>query len=74
MNQPVEEKICVVTVRMPEAMHKLLKIEAHQKLVSLNQLCLAKLRQHLASDAIKHEWTNGKEGTATTNGAASASE
>ena len=35
----------VVTVRLPPALHEVLKLEAHEAFASLNSLCIAKLIQ-----------------------------
>lgn len=40
---PEAERLSVITVRLPERLHELLKQEAHNKRTSLNKLCLEKL-------------------------------
>ncbi len=38
-----EERIRVITVRLPESLHEALKDEAHVHRTSMNQLCISKL-------------------------------
>jgi hypothetical protein len=51
---PVEETprepTRVITVRLPKSLHESLKIEAHARNTSLNQLCIAKLNLDLIGD------------------------
>ncbi len=42
----------VITVRVPVELHNALVEEAYQKRTSLNQLCLAKLRQTIAQELV----------------------
>lgn len=46
---PNRPRIATMTVRLPASEHRLLKEEAWQRKTSLNQLCVAKLRQPLPS-------------------------
>lgn len=42
----------VITVRMPKSLHELLRDQAGQKGVSINQLCISKLLQMVENDMI----------------------
>lgn len=42
---PTEDKVRVITVRLPKAMHEVLRNEAHEHHTSMNKLCISKLVQ-----------------------------
>ncbi|MCO6456272.1 MAG: toxin-antitoxin system HicB family antitoxin [Pirellulaceae bacterium] len=42
-----DEPMRMITVRLPKSLHEVLKAEAHQKQLSMNKLCIAKLIQIL---------------------------
>ena len=42
------ENTRVITVRLPASLHESLKVEAHDKKTSINQLCISKLLQVLS--------------------------
>lgn len=42
-----KENTRVITVRLPASLHESLKVEAHEKNTSINQLCISKLLQVL---------------------------
>jgi predicted HicB family RNase H-like nuclease len=44
----VKENTRVITVRLPASLHESLKVEAHEKKTSINQLCISKLLQVLS--------------------------
>ncbi len=44
----LREPIRVITPRIPKSLHESLKAEAHERGVSLNRLCIAKLGEPLA--------------------------
>jgi predicted HicB family RNase H-like nuclease len=43
-----KENTRVITVRLPASLHESLKVEAHEKNTSINQLCISKLLQVLS--------------------------
>jgi predicted HicB family RNase H-like nuclease len=43
-----KENTRVITVRLPASLHESLKVEAHEKKTSINQLCISKLLQVLS--------------------------
>lgn len=45
----------VITVRLSAELHEFLCNEAHDNRTSLNQLCIAKLRQAVPSEAIDRD-------------------
>ena len=47
-----QEKIRVITVRMPSSMHELLKSESFEKKTTMNKLCISKLLQVIADPLI----------------------
>lgn len=44
-NDQVREPNRVITVRLPKSLHEALRTQAHSKEMSLNQLCITKLRE-----------------------------
>ncbi len=42
---PLQEVTRVITVRLPKSLHESLKVEAHSRHTSMNQLCISKLLQ-----------------------------
>lgn len=46
-----KENTRVITVRLPASLHESLKVEAHEKNTSINQLCISKLLQVLSDGA-----------------------
>jgi predicted HicB family RNase H-like nuclease len=42
----------VITVRLPKSLHESLKAESHQRLMSMNQLCISKLLQIIDNDLV----------------------
>ena len=42
----------VITIRLPESLHTKLAAEAHEKYTSMNQLCVAKLRQAVVDGTV----------------------
>jgi hypothetical protein len=47
-----KENTRVITVRLPASLHESLKVEAHEKKTSINQLCISKLLQVLSDGAL----------------------
>jgi hypothetical protein len=47
-----EERIRVITVRLPESLHDALKDEAYARRTSMNQLCISKLLQFIEDNLI----------------------
>src|SRR5262245_3911720 len=47
-----KENTRVITVRLPASLHESLKVEAHEKNTSINQLCISKLLQVLNDGAM----------------------
>jgi len=47
-----EVRLRMITIRVPEAIHELLKEEAHDHRTSLNQLAISKLLQPIAQDYV----------------------
>jgi len=60
---PLEEPQTVITVRLPQSLHKLLRAEAQDRKVSMNKLCIAKLVQVLEGEM--NEANSGKSGDAS---------
>jgi predicted HicB family RNase H-like nuclease len=50
-----EERIRVITVRLPESLHEALKDEAHVHRTSMNQLCISKLLKIIENDMIPND-------------------
>ncbi len=42
----------VITVRLPKSLHESLRVEAHQKRTSMNQLCISKLLQIIGTEFV----------------------
>jgi predicted HicB family RNase H-like nuclease len=47
-----DEPIRVITVRLPESLHKALRHEAHNYKTSMNKLCISKLLQVIGDDLV----------------------
>jgi len=47
-----DEPIRVITVRLPESLHKALRHEAHNHKTSMNKLCISKLLQVIGDDLV----------------------
>jgi hypothetical protein len=47
-----DEPTQVLTVRIPKSMHDSLRVEAHEKLTTLNKLCISKLLQTIDGEKI----------------------
>ena len=47
------EPLKVITVRLPQSLHELLRAEAHERHTSVNRLCISKLLQALQTDQEK---------------------
>jgi predicted HicB family RNase H-like nuclease len=45
----------VITVRLPKSLHESLRVEAHQRRTSMNQLCISKLLQQIADALVPIE-------------------
>ena len=50
-----QEPTRVITVRLPQSLHELLRVEAHQHCTSMNQLCISKLLQMIEKDLVPGE-------------------
>jgi len=50
-----KEPTRVITVRLPQSLHESLKVEAHDRRTSMNQLCISKLLQVIDSDLVPTE-------------------
>jgi predicted HicB family RNase H-like nuclease len=50
-----EERIRVITVRLPESIHNALRAEAHLYRTSMNQLCISKLLQCIDEDLVPND-------------------
>ena len=59
MTEPNQTR--VITVRLPAELHESLCNEAHDNRTSLNQLCIAKLRQAVPSEAIDRDCRKKKK-------------
>jgi predicted HicB family RNase H-like nuclease len=51
----VEEPTCVVTVRLPKSLHEALRIEAYERMTSMNKLCISKLLQFIEAEMVPTE-------------------
>src|SRR5690606_9089517 len=61
-----QEPTAVITVRLPKSLHDALRLEAHDRRISMNKLCIAKLVQSLdASAAAVDSGDEEAEGTAS---------
>jgi len=50
-----KEPIKIITVRIPASLHESLRAEAHDRRVSMNQLCISKLLQEVEkTDSPRH--------------------
>ena len=61
-----QEKIRVITVRMPSSMHELLKSESFEKKTTMNKLCISKLLQVIADPlipSVAHRVASKKKGS-----------
>ncbi len=61
-----QEKIRVITVRMPASMHELLKSESFEKKTTMNKLCISKLLQVIADPlipSVAHRIASKKKGS-----------
>ena len=50
-----EERIRVITVRLPESLHDALRAEAHVHRTSMNQLCISKLLQCIDEELVPND-------------------
>jgi predicted HicB family RNase H-like nuclease len=50
-----KEPTRVITVRLPKSLHEALRVEAHNRNTSMNQLCISKLLQVIADDLVSLE-------------------
>ena len=50
-----KEPTRVITVRLPQSLHESLKVEAHDRRTSMNQLCISKLLQVIDSELVPVE-------------------
>jgi predicted HicB family RNase H-like nuclease len=50
-----KEPTRVITVRLPQSLHESLKVEAHDRRTSMNQLCISKLLQVIDSELVPAE-------------------
>jgi len=50
-----QERIRVITVRLPESLHEALQEEAHEYRTSVNKLCISKLLQFIDNDLVPSE-------------------
>lgn len=50
-----KENTRVITVRLPSSMHESLKVEAHERKTSVNQLCISKLLQVIDQQMVPKE-------------------
>ena len=50
-----EERIRVITVRLPESLHDALKDEAYAHRTSMNQLCISKLLKFIEDDLVPND-------------------
>jgi len=48
----IDDEQRVITIRLPESLHAKLAAEAHDKYTSMNQLCVAKLRQAVVDGTV----------------------
>lgn len=49
---PEEEPMRVVTIRVPKSLHDAIRMEAHERCTSMNQLCISKLLQFIDSKMV----------------------
>ena len=50
-----KEPTRVITVRLPKSLHEFLKVEAHGRKTSINQLCISKLLQVIDEQSVPGE-------------------
>lgn len=50
-----QEQVRVITVRLPESLHDMLKEEAHEHRTSVNKLCISKLLQFIDKELVPEE-------------------
>lgn len=51
-NDEKKEPTRVITVRLPKSLHESLRVEAHSRHTSMNQLCISKLLQVISEELV----------------------
>lgn len=65
-----QEQVRVITVRLPESLHDVLKEEAHEHRTSINKLCISKLLQFIDKELVPEEIPGRRKRSANSPGEA----